>query len=58
MDEPPKKRRSSWQLLVPVAEHGEVIRILWCSRPNVVYTDDVVEDNPNWVGSRVPDLMI
>lgn len=56
-------------LVPPVAEHGEVIRILLRalfgyeqSNPNfVVYTEMpvVVEDAPNWVkGSRVPHLMI
>jgi Uma2 family endonuclease len=53
----------------PVAEHGEVIRILLETlfaykqlHPNiVVYTEMpvVLEDSPNWVkGSCVPDLMI
>jgi Uma2 family endonuclease len=56
-------------LMPPVAEHGEVIRLLIRHlfgyeqiNPNiVVYTEMpvVLEDSPNWVkGSRVPDLMI
>lgn len=56
-------------LVPPVAEHGEVIRILLRAlfgyeqiNPNiVVYTEMpvVLEDTPNWVkGSRVPNLMI
>ncbi len=56
-------------LMPPVAEHGEIIRILLEMlfgykqlHPNiVVYTEMPVvqESNPNWVkGSRVPDLMI
>src|SRR4051794_41118389 len=56
-------------LMPPVAEHGEVIRLLIRHlfgyepiNPNiVVYTEMLVvlEDSPNWVkGSRVPDLMI
>lgn len=56
-------------LVPPVAEHGEVIRILLRAlfafeqlNPNfVVYTEMpvVLEDTPNWVkGSRVPDLMV
>ncbi|MEO8392292.1 MAG: Uma2 family endonuclease [Chloroflexota bacterium] len=56
-------------LMPPVAEHGEVIRLLIRMlfgyeqiNPNiVVYTEMpvVLEDSPNWVkGSRVPDLMI
>ncbi len=56
-------------LMPPVAEHGEIIRILLrllfgyeAINPNiVVYTEMPViqEDKPNWVkGARVPDLMI
>ncbi len=56
-------------LVPPVAEHGEVIRLLVRAlfgyealNPNIiVYTEMpvVIEDTPNWVkGSRVPDLMI
>lgn len=56
-------------LMPPVAEHGEVIRILQealilykQSHQNyVIYAEMpvVMEDTPNWVkGSRVPDLMI
>ena len=56
-------------LMSPVAEHGEVIRILQealilhkqLHQNYVIYTEIpvVMEDAPNWVkGSRVPDLMI
>jgi len=56
-------------LMPPVAEHGEVIRLLNLaltiySLPNpniIVYTEMpiVEEDTPKWVkGSRIPDLMI
>lgn len=56
-------------LMPPVAEHGEVIRILLemlilykqLHQTFVTYTEMplVLEDTPNWVkGSRVPDLMI
>lgn len=56
-------------LVPPVAEHGDVIRLLVMAlvhytqiNPNFIFYFEmpfVLEDLPNWVkGSRVPDLMI